>query len=383
MTALAETAALGSPRPLDGVTVVGIEQFIAAPCTTMWLADAGARVIKVESPDGDPSRRLGPFAEHDGARYSGMFARFNRGKEIVRADLRGEAGRRTVLDLVAGADVVVENFRPGVLDRWGLGYEALRAVRPDLVHCSITGFGVDPDTQGPYSDHPALDIVAQAMGGLMHLCGVHGGPPLYPGFGIGDFGTSMFAMNAILQALYRRERTGVGARLDVAMYDSMIALNERAMNAYAYTGHVNTRGEADIAAPWGAFPTADGHVALIVPTDAMWHKVCAVIGQPDLVADERTATGLARVANRDTVTHPALAGWTSARAAADVVAALLAVGVPCGKVQSSADLAGCEQVAARGQLWAAGDAAPPGAFVVGPPYRFVGEKPVPVSPVNE
>ncbi|MQA24961.1 MAG: CoA transferase [Micromonosporaceae bacterium] len=382
VTEFVKTAALGSPRPLEGVTVLGLEQFIAGPCVTMWLADAGAHVIKVEPPSGDPARQLGPFAVRDGARFSGMFARFNRGKEIVRADLRTEAGVRTVLDLAEQADVVVENFKPGVLARRGLGYDAVRAVCEDVIYCSITGFGADPRAAGPYSDYPALDIVAQAMGGLMHLCGEEGGPPLYPGFGIGDVGTSMFATIAILQALYRRQRTGAGARLDVPMYDSMIALNERAMNALAYAGHVNTRGQADLAAPWGAFPTTDGHVALIVPTDAMWRKVCAVIQRPDLVSDERTATAAERVAHRDTLTHPVLAGWTSTRTAAEVVAALLAAGVPCGKVQNSADLVSCPQVAARGQLWAATGAAPEGAFVVGVPYRFVGEPEAPVPPVN-
>jgi crotonobetainyl-CoA:carnitine CoA-transferase CaiB-like acyl-CoA transferase len=378
----ARTAALGSPRPLEGVTVVGIEQFIAGPCTTMWLADAGARVIKVEAPSGDPSRLLGPFAERDGVRYSGMFARFNRGKEIVTADLRTPEGQRSVRELAAAADVVVENFKPGVLARWGLDYEAIRAVREDIIYCSITGFGSDPATAGPYSDYPALDIVAQAMGGLMHLCGEEGGPPLYPGFGIGDVGTSMFATIAILQALYRRATRGLGARLDVAMYDSMIALNERAMNAYAYTRHVNTRGEASLAAPWGSFPTSDGHVALIVPTDPMWHKVCTVIGRPDLATDERTATAAARVAHRDTITHPVFAEWTAARTAAEVVDALLAAGVPCGKVQHAADLADCPQVAARGLLWTASGAAPEGSFVVGTPFRYVGEAETAVPPVN-
>lgn len=374
MTAPAARAALGSPRPLDGVTVLGLEQFIAGPCVTMWLGDAGARVTKVEPPAGDPARQLGPLVSD----YSGFYARFNRGKDVVRADLRTDEGRTAILELAATADVVVENFRPGVLDRLGLGYDAVRARREDVIYCSVTGFGVDPETSGPYSSFPALDIVVQAMGGLMALCGEADGPPLYPGFGIGDVGTSMFATIAILQALVRRERTGLGARLDVAMYDAMVALNERAMTTFGFTGDVLRRGEANLAAPWGTFPTSDGHVALIVPTDAMWRRACEVMGTPELVDDPRTATAQARVANRDTVTHPLVASWTSSRTSAAAVDAFVAAGVPCGRVQDAADIASCPQVAARGLLWEARGAAPPGAFVVGTPFRFVGEPDVDV-----
>lgn len=370
---LASRAALGTPRPLDGITVLGIEQFIAGPCATMWLADAGARVVKVEPPAGDPARRLGPFAEHDGETYSGFYARFNRGKEVVHADVRTEEGRAAVLELAASADIVVENFRPGVLDRLGLGYEAIRAVRDNVIYCSVTGFGVDPETPGPYSEFPALDIVVQAMGGLMALCGEADGPPLYPGFGIGDVGTSMFATMAILEALVRRERFGVGARLDVAMYDSMIALNERAMTTFGFSGEVLRRGEANLAAPWGVFRASDGYVGLIVPTDEMWRRACDVMGTPERVDDPRTATAEARVANRDSVTHPVVAAWVSERTTAEVVDAFVAHGVPCGRVQDAADLAECPQVAARGLLWEARGAGPPGAFVVGTPFRFVGE----------
>ncbi|HYC82760.1 MAG TPA: CoA transferase [Solirubrobacterales bacterium] len=378
---LASRAALGTPRPLAGITVVGLEQFIAGPCATMWLADAGARVIKVEPPEGDPARRLGPFAEHEGQMHSGFYARFNRGKEIVHADLRSDEGRQQVLELVATADVVVDNFRPGVLERLGLGYEVIRAAREDVIYCSVTGFGVDPETSGPYSDFPALDIVVQAMGGLMTLCGEAGGPPLYPGFGIGDVGSSMFATMAILEALVRRERTGQGARLDVAMYDSMVALNERAMTTFGFVGEVLQRGEANLAAPWGPFKTSDGFVALIVPTDEMWRRACEVMELPQYVDDPRTATTKARVANRDTVTHPLVAEWCATRTAGEVVETFVASGVPCGRIQDAADIAACPQVAARGLLWQAEGAAPPAAFVVGKPFRFVGEGEVDVPTI--
>lgn len=381
----APTASLGDPRPLEGITVLGVEQFIAGPCATMWLADAGARVIKIEPPTGDPSRQMGPFVESGGERLSGFYARFNRGKSIVEADIRTEAGGDTVLGLVAECDVFVENFRPGVLERYGLGFDAVQEVKKDVIYCSVTGFGVDPSTKGPYSDYPALDIVVQAMGGLMHLCGTEGGPPLYPGFGIGDVGTSMFATMAILEALVRRERTGRGAHLDVAMYDAMVTLNERAMTTFAFTGDVLTRGEAGLAAPWGVFPTQDGYVALIVPTDDMWARACRVLGTPELVDDTRTATSAERVANRDTFTHPTVSTWTSARLTSDVVEAFLAEGVPCGQVQSALDIAGCPQVAARGLLWEASGAAPPGSFVVGRPFRYVGEtdSTVPSIPIRK
>lgn len=378
---LAARASLGTPRPLAGITVLALEQFIAGPCATMWLADAGATVIKVEPPMGDPARQLGPFAERDGKAYSGFYARFNRGKTVVRADLRTEDGRAAVIERVATADVVVENFRPGVLDRLGLGYEDVRAIRDDAIYCSVTGFGTDPATSGPYSDFPAMDIVVQAMGGLMALCGEADGPPLYPGFGIGDVGASMFATMAILEALVRRERTGAGAHLDVAMYDAMVALNERAMTTFGFSGDVLRRGEANLAAPWGVFEASDGHVALIVPTDEMWRRACVAMGTPEAVDDPRTATGKARVANRDTVTHPLVADWASTRTTAEIVATFVTQGVPCGRVQDARDLAGCPQVAARGLLWEARGAAPPGAFVVGRPFRYVGEQDVEVPSI--
>jgi len=377
----ASQAALGTPRPLDGFTVLGLEQFIAGPCATMWLADAGAKVIKIEPPTGDPGRQLGPFVEYDEQMYSGFFARFNRGKQVVNADLRTDEGRAQVLDLVATADVVVENFRPGVLDRLGLGYEAARSVRGDIIYCSVTGFGVDPDTNGPYSDYPALDIVVQAMGGLMAICGEADGPPQYPGFGIGDVGTSMFATMAILQALLRRERTGIGAHLDVAMYDSTVALNERAMTTFSIAGTVLQRGEANLAAPWGVFRALDGYVALIVPTDDMWRRACEVMGTPEAADDPRTATTDARVSNRDTVTHPIVDRWVSVRTTADVVEHFIANNVPCGQVQDAADLASCPQLAARGLLWEARGYAPPGTFLVGTPFRFVGEQLVDVPEI--
>jgi CoA:oxalate CoA-transferase len=213
-------------KPLDGIKVLSFEIQVAGPYCSMMLADQGADVIKVERPgSGDTARGGAPMvANADGDRQSGYFLRFNRNKRSLTLDLKDERGQQIFRELAAEVDVVVENFRPGLLDSLGLGYDDLKDANPGLVYATISGFGSMDGFTGPYSDRPAYDIVAQAMGGLMHTAGQAGGPPTWLGVALGDIVSGMNAAHAILLALFQRTRTGQGQYIDVSMYDSMVAL---------------------------------------------------------------------------------------------------------------------------------------------------------------
>src|SRR5439155_14856260 len=219
----------------------------------MMLADQGADVIKLEQPgSGDTARGGAPKVQNElGEEQSGYFLRFNRNKRSLTLNLKSDDGRHVFRELARSSDVVVENFRPGLLDEMGLGYAELSKDNPRLVYASITGFGSMDGFLGPFSKRPAYDIVAQAMGGLMHTCGQAGGPPTWLGVALGDIISGMNAAYGIMLALYEREHTGRGQYVDVAMYDTIIGLAERSVTAYSLTGHALERGREPYMAPWG------------------------------------------------------------------------------------------------------------------------------------
>ncbi len=340
-------------KPLEGLVVLGVEQFIAGPYCTMLLADAGAEVIKVERPGvGDPRRTIGPYVTaRDGkTRVSGGFLEYNRNKKSVTLNMQKPEGKDLLRKLAAGADVLVENFRPGTMDKLGLGYDTLRAVNPRLIYAAVSGFGQLKEYAGPYSSWPAFDIVAEAMSGVMHMIGFADRPPTTSIYGLADTYSGMVTALGIMFALYARARTGEGQFIDTSMYDAMLALNERAIAAYTLTGEVSMRGREAIQGPRGAFRAHDGYVALNIPTDDMWQRLTGVLGREDLLTDPRSANGPARANNCETFLRPVIESWMAGKSKDDVVRILLEAGVPAGPVQTSEDLFSCPQVAARRML---------------------------------
>ena len=337
---------------LTGVRVIDLTQMLSGPYATMLLADLGAEVVKVEPLTGDGTRLQGPhLPEKDGpSSYGGYFHSVNRNKRSLALDLKSEEGRQVLLRLVRSADVLVENFRVGVMDRLGLSYEVLREENPKLVYAAIRGFG-DPRTgESPYADWPAFDVVAQAMGGFMGITGPAPGQPMKAGPGVGDLFPAALSVVGLLAALVHARDTGEGQFVDVAMYDGVMSLCERAVYLHSYTGAVSEpQGNSHpLLCPFDVFPTADGHVAIAAPRDHHWTLLVGVMEHPDLAADARYATNRERVRNGAEVRR--LVGeWTSAHTTAEVVA-LLAGKVPMGPVNNAADLAADPHVAARQML---------------------------------
>jgi len=364
----------GPSGPLRGVRVVDLTRAVSGPFCTMLLGDLGAEVIKVEPPGGDLPRFAGPFTKDDDGRgFGGLFASINRNKLGIVLDLGVPADRERLLKLVDTADVLVENYRSGVMERWGLAYEALHARNPRLVYASIRGFG-DPRTGvSPYVDWPAYDIVAQAMGGLVSMTGPAGDEGVRVGPTVGDLYPATLAAVGLLSALLHARATGEGQMVDVAMVDSIVSLCETAVYRYSYTGVVSrpTGNSHPQLVPFDVFPTKDGQCAIAAPTDNHWKVLCETMGRPELVGDERTRTNGDRVANAELV-YGAIAGWARERTTAEI-AGELGGRVPVGPVNDAADLFADPHIRARDMLVAVeqpGGARP----VVFPncPIRFTG-----------
>ena len=336
-------------KPLDGIKVLAFEIQVAGPYCTMMLADQGASVIKVERPEGgDTARGAAPIVKNDqGEAQSGYFLRFNRNKRSLALNLKSERGRELFAELAAKSDVVVENFRPGLLDEMGIGYRALAERNPGLVYVCISGFGSLDGYLGPYSKRPAYDIVAQAMSGLMNTNGAADGPPTWLGVALGDIVSGMNAAYAIMLALYERTKTGRGQYIDISMYDSMIGLAERSITAYSLTGQVLERGRERFMAPWGPFQCKDGYVGIIVATEGDWAKFCSAIERPDLVGREGATSGPERAKNMTGWLGEIINGWFREQTKASASERLLAAGLPVGPVQNAKEVFEDPHVAAR------------------------------------
>ena len=336
---------------LAGVKVLDLTQMLAGPYCTMMLADQGAEVVKVEPVDGDPTRQFGPFRADDARRdFGGYFQSTNRNKRSLSIDLKAPEGRGLFLGLAREADIVVENFRAGVMDRLGLGYETLAADNPRLVYAAIRGFG-DPRTgASPYVDRPAFDVVAQAMGGAMSITGVDARSPLKIGPGVGDIFPAALAAFGILAALHHARATGEGQFVDVAMYDGIVAMCERIVYQYSYTGRAPAPegNQHPILCPFGTFPASDGAVTIGCPRDPFWVELVDAMGRPELRDDPRFATNDARLAHvAETVAI--VEAWTRPRTKAQIAAALDGR-VPFGPVNTAADIFADPHMAARGML---------------------------------
>ncbi len=330
--------------PLSGILVVDLTRVLAGPFCTMLLADLGARVIKVETPDGgDDARRIGPFV--DGR--SAYFLSLNRGKESLALDLKSAPDRSIFERLLARADVLAENFRPGVMQRLGYGWEALEQRFPRLVMASISGFG----QTGPYAQRPAYDVIAQAMGGVMSLTGHPGAGPTRVGTSTGDITAGLFAAVGILAALASRRGSERGARVDVSMLDAQVATLENAIVRYLASGEVPgpIGSRHPSIAPFQALATADGYIVVAAGNDALYAKLCDTLERPELVQTPEFASNDLRTRAADALERR-LEDALASHGSAHWLEKLAAAGVPCGPVNDIAQLVADPQIAARNML---------------------------------
>jgi crotonobetainyl-CoA:carnitine CoA-transferase CaiB-like acyl-CoA transferase len=342
------------PGALSGLVVIDLTVMLAGPFATMLLADHGARVIKIEPPGGENTRVFGPFPPgglrmEDGG-YGAYFASTNRNKESVILDLKSEAGKAAFRRLVDKADVVIENFRAGVMERLGLSYESLIARNPKLVYASIRGFG-DPRTgKSPLVDWPAYDVVSQAMGGIMGITGHKGGAPMKIGPGVGDIMPAMQSVIGILAACWHAQRTGQGQFVDVGMVDAVMSVCERMIYQYSYVGDVaGPEGSGHpLLCPYGIFEARDGWVAIGIPHDHFFKLFAELIGQPELADDPRYQRNADRIARRGEV-EAIVTEWTLKHTKTEI-AAVLGGTVPFGPVQTAEDIFENPHTAARGML---------------------------------
>lgn len=334
--------------PLAGLRVVELARILAGPWIGQTLADLGADVVKVESPDGDDTRKWGPpfVATDDGTRADAAYYHAcNRGKRSVVADFCSAADLEFVDRLIARADVVVENFKSGGLEKYGLDYASLSSKYPRLVYCSVTGFGQD----GPYAQRAGYDAMIQGMGGIMDLTGEPGGDPQKIGVAFADIFTGVYGVIGIQAALAQRERTGRGQHVDMALLDVIVSvLANQALN-YLVSGNVPQRlGNAHPnIVPYQTFPTSDGHVMVAVGNDAQYRRFCEVLGRPDLAEDPRFSANAGRVRER-AVLVPELARLIATWKRDDLLARLAPLGVPAGPINTVADVFRDPQVLHRG-----------------------------------
>ncbi|MEZ5782599.1 MAG: CoA transferase [Rhizobiaceae bacterium] len=336
---------------LAGTTVIDLTQMLAGPYCTMMLADQGARVIKIEPVHGDPTRQFGPFPDDDEERhFGGYFQSTNRNKLSLGLDLKTAQGRDILLRLVREADILVENFRAGVMDRLGIGYEVLAAENPRLVYATIRGFG-DPRTgASPHVDRPAFDVVAQAMGGAMGITGPDAHTPIKIGPGIGDIFPAALAAFGLLAAYHHAVRTGEGQFVDVSMYDGVVSLCERLIYQYSYTGRspVPEGNQHPILCPFGVFSASDGQVTIGCPRDSFWGELATIMGRPELADDQRFRTNNDRLAHRNE-TVAIVEEWTRSRTKAEIAKAL-GLRVPFGPVNTAAEIYADPHVKLRDML---------------------------------
>jgi CoA:oxalate CoA-transferase len=323
--------------PLSGYRIVDLTRVLSGPFCTQLLGDLGADVIKIETPDGDTVRGQGDG--HNG--FSWYFAGFNRNKRSIVLDLKSDLGQQALTELIKTADVLIENFRPGVMDRLGFGVERLQELRPDLITCAVTGFGAD----GPYRNRPAFDFIAQAMSGFMSSTGRESDPPLRTGLPISDLVTGMYGALGITSALLRRDRGGGGEHVDVSLTNSMISLLAYLASNYFATERVTPRSGNDhpIAAPYGMFETADDPIAVAPNDDVFFGRLMDVLGLPEAKANPDFGSNHLRVQNRDRLNAMVLAKL-AANGANHWVETLNAAGVPCCRVNDVAGVFADPQV---------------------------------------
>lgn len=329
--------------PLDGIRVIDFSRVLAGPLCSALLGDLGADVIKIEPPAGDDYRAIGPFSGGE----SGLFNAMNRNKQSVVIDLKHDEGRAIAQALCAQADVVVENFRPGVADRLGIGYAELSARHPELVYASVSGFG----QTGPESHRPAYDIVLQAMCGLMDVTGSPDGAPTLVGDSISDSVSGLFASWGVLAALLARERTGKGTHVDVAMFDATLSLTAGLVARYATSGVTPRRvgNRHASSAPFGAYRAKDGYFVVAVLNNRLFERFAQAISQPELLDDARFVDDATRSDN-EAALRTCIESWSESHSVAEVNARLSDAGIPVAPIQNISEALESEQACERGLL---------------------------------
>jgi crotonobetainyl-CoA:carnitine CoA-transferase CaiB-like acyl-CoA transferase len=349
--------------PLADLKVVELARILAGPWAGQILADLGAEVIKVESPEGDDTRAWGPpFVTRNGERAAAYFHGTNRNKRSITADFGTDEGRALVHDLVADADILIENFKVGGLKKFGLDYDSLSALNPRLVYCSITGFG----QTGPYAHRAGYDFIIQGMSGLMSITGEPDSQPQKTGVAITDIFTGVYAATAILAAIEARHRTGRGQWIDMALMDVAVSVTANQAMNYLVGGTAPRRmGNAHPnLTPYQVFDCQDGHIIIATGNDSQYRKLCRILGLDDMAEAPDYLTNADRIANREALTRR-LTEKTRQRAKADLLASCEAQGVPAGPINDMAEVFADPQVQARG-LRAEIDGVP----TVRPPFRF-------------
>ena len=330
--------------PLKGMRVLDLTRILAGPYATMILRDLGAEVIKIEQPGtGDEARDFGPFKND----FSLYFMSVNRGKKSVTLNLKSQRGKKLFLELVKSSDILVENFRPGTMEKLGLDYESLKEHHPSLLYAACSGFG----QTGPYAMRGAYDMIIQGMGGIISITGEPDRPPVRVGTSIGDITSALFTAIGILSALRHRDQTGEGQLIDVGMLDCQVAILENAMVRYFSTGDIpRPLGRRHPAiTPFEVFESADGYVVIAIGNNELWRKFCEHVGQPELIDDERFNTNALRTENHESL-FPILAEIMCHRTTDEWVEALEAIGVPCGPVNTVDKVANDPQVLARDMI---------------------------------
>ncbi len=352
------------PGPLEGTKVLSFGRMLSGPYAAMLLADLGAEVVKIEAPKiGDLARFAGPFIE----KVSSYFLSINRGKKSMTLDLKRKRARKVVFRLAKRADILLENFRPGVMERLGFGYEAIRRVNPGIIYASLSGFG----QEGPYAQRPAFDMIAQGMGGVMSITGEPGRPPVRLGYSMGDIGASLFTCVSILAALHEREKSGRGQQIDVAMLDCQVALCENACARYFATGEVPgpLGSRHPLFTPFQAFPTRDGYVVLVAQLPDDWKRFCEAAGREEWAADGKYGSLEARLANYDEFIEE-MNALMRTRTTAEWIELLDAHRVMCGPVNRIDQVVRDPHIHARGMFVDVEHPQAGGLKVVGTPMRF-------------
>ena len=331
-------------KALEGLRVLDLTRVLAGPYATMLLGDMGADIIKIEAVGhGDDSRQFGPYVNGESA----YFMSINRNKKSITMNLKNPEAIETFKEMVKKADVVVENFRPGTMEKLGIGYEALKEINPSIIYAAASGFG----HTGPYSKRAAYDAVVQAMGGIMSITGPAGGPPVRVGSSIGDITAGLFCVIGILAAVCHKKDTGEGQKVDVAMLDCQIAILENAISRYFVTG-VSPKPQGNrhpSIVPFETFDTADGIIMVAVGNDSLWAKFCNEIGLPELIEDERFNTNPKRIDNYDEL-RPFIAEAMLKKTTAEWQDALDKCGVPESPINNIEMVLKNPQVLARDMI---------------------------------
>ena len=313
-------------QPLANVKVLDFTRVLAGPYCTMLLGDMGAEVIKIEKPGiGDDTRSFGPFINNE----SGYFMFLNRGKKSIALDLKQPESIRMIKELVKEADVIIENFRPGVMNKLGLDYDSLQTVNPRIIYTSISGFG----QYGPYSQRPAYDLVAQAMGGLVSVTGHPGQQPTRAGASLGDMSAALYAAYGIMVALFHREQTGEGQYIDIAMVDSIFSMLESNVMRYTAEGMIPERigSRHPISTPFDIYEAQDGYIVIAVANDSLFKRLCAVMKHPELEKDERFHTDVQRTQN-EAALKVIIEKWLQGHTIKEAVALMNNGGVPSSPI---------------------------------------------------